>query len=87
MANHSSAEKAIRQTAKRYLINKNRASRIKSYIKRVLQEIGNGSKESAKLALTNAQSEIMKGVTKKILKLNTASRKISRLSQIIKNMN
>lgn len=86
MANHSSAKKAIRQTAKKYLINKNRASRIKTYIKKVLQAVGSGSKESAQLALSDAQSQIMKGVTKKIIKLNTASRKISRLSQIIKNM-
>ncbi|MDR0774317.1 MULTISPECIES: 30S ribosomal protein S20 [unclassified Candidatus Tisiphia] len=87
MANHSSAKKAIRQTIKKTLINKNRSSRIKTYIKKVLQEVTHGSKESAKLALTVAQSEIMKGVTKNIIKLNTASRKISRLSQKIKNMN
>ncbi|MFU7502254.1 MAG: 30S ribosomal protein S20 [Candidatus Tisiphia sp.] len=87
MANHSSAKKAIRQTIKKTLINKNRSSRIKTYIKKVLQEVISGSKESAKLALTVAQSKIMKGVTKNIIKLNTASRKISRLSQKIKNMN
>ncbi len=86
MANHSSAKKAIRQTVKKTLINKNRASRIKTYIKKVLQEIDNGSKENANLALVTAQSEVMKGVTKKIIKLNTASRKISKLSQKIKNM-
>ncbi|HJD57148.1 MULTISPECIES: 30S ribosomal protein S20 [Rickettsieae] len=87
MANHSSAKKAIRQTIKKTLINKNRASRIKTYLKKVLQEVASGSKESARLALIVAQSEIMKGVTKNIIKLNTASRKISKLSQKIKNMN
>jgi small subunit ribosomal protein S20 len=86
MANHDSAKKAIRQTIKKTLINKNRSSRIKTYVKKVLQEVTNGSKESASLALTLAQSEIMKGVTKKIIKLNTASRKISKLSQKIKTM-
>ncbi len=86
MANHTSAKKAIRQTIKKTLINKNRSSRIKTYIKKVLQAIGEGSRESAKSALIVAQSEIMKGVTKNIIKLNTASRKISRLSQKIKNM-
>lgn len=86
MANHTSAKKAIRQTIKKTLINKNRSSRIKTYIKKVLQAIGEGSLESAKSALIVAQSEIMKGVTKNIIKLNTASRKISRLSQKIKNM-
>ncbi|WP_375318715.1 30S ribosomal protein S20 [Candidatus Tisiphia endosymbiont of Oplodontha viridula] len=87
MANHSSAKKAIRQTVKKTLINKNRSSRIKTYLKKVLEEVTSGSKESARLALIAAQSEIMKGVTKNIIKLNTASRKISRLSQKIKNMN
>ncbi len=87
MANHSSAKKAIRQTIKKTLINKNRASRIKTYLKKVLQEVASGSKESARLALIVAQSEIMKGVTKNIIKLNTASRKISKLSQKIKTMN
>lgn len=86
MANHSSAKKAIRQTIKKTLINKNRSSRIKTYIKKVLHEVATGSQDSARTALVTAQSEIMKGVTKNILKLNTASRKISRLSQKIKSM-
>ena len=86
MANHSSAKKSIRQTVRKTLVNKNRTSRIKTYVKKVLQEINSGSKESARLALVLAQSELMKGVTKNVIKLNTASRKISRLSQRIKNM-
>jgi small subunit ribosomal protein S20 len=86
MANHSSAKKAIRQTIRKTLVNKNRASKIKTYIKKVLQAVESGSQEAAKSALIVAQSEIMKGVTKNILKLNTASRKISRLSTKIQNM-
>lgn len=86
MANHSSAKKSIRQTVRKTLINKNRTSRIKTYVKKVLHEINSGSKESARLALVLAQSELMRGVTKNVIKLNTASRKISRLSQRIKNM-
>ena len=86
MANHSSAKKAIRQTIRKTFVNKNRVSRIRTYVKKVLQEISSGSKESAHTALVLAQSELMKGVTKNVIKLNTASRKISRLSQRIKNM-
>ncbi len=86
MANHSSAKKAIRQTLKKTLINKNRVSKIKTYIKKVLIEVNNGSSETANSALIIAQSEIMKGVAKKVMKLNTASRKISRLSKKIKHM-
>lgn len=87
MANHSSAKKAARQTVKKTLVNKIRASAIKTYVKKVLHEIDKGNKENANLALTVAQSKIMKGVKKNIIKLNTASRKISKLSKQIKNMN
>ncbi|RYE05941.1 MAG: 30S ribosomal protein S20 [Rickettsiaceae bacterium] len=86
MANHSSAKKAIRQTIKKTAINKNKHSRIKTYIKKVIQTIATGSKEEANIAFIRAQSEIMTGVTKKIFKLNTASRKVSRLALKIRNM-
>ena len=86
MANHSSAKKALRQTIRKTLVNKNRSSRIKTYIKKVLQAIESGSQETAQSALIQAQSEIMKGVSKNIIKLNTASRKISRLSKKVKNI-
>lgn len=86
MANHSSAKKALRQAIKRTVINKNRASRIKTYIKKVYKAIATGSKEDAKSAFVATQSEIMKGVSKKTWKLNTASRTISRLAQKLKSM-
>lgn len=87
MANHSSAKKAIRQTVKRTLINKNRTSRIRTYVKKVLEAVKSGAKEEASLAFVIAQSELMKGVGKNVIKLNTASRKVSQLANKIKNMN
>jgi small subunit ribosomal protein S20 len=86
MANHSSAKKAVRQTLKKTLVNKKRASAIKTYLKKVLHEINHGTKDKANLAFVTAQSKMMQGVKKNIIKLNTASRKISQLSQRIKNM-
>ncbi len=86
MANHSSAKKAARQNIKKALINKSRNSRIKTYIKKVLHAIDEGKSELAKTAFIAAQSEIMKGVSRKVIKLNTASRKISRLAQKIKQL-
>jgi small subunit ribosomal protein S20 len=86
MAHHLSAKKAIRQTVTKTLINKSRASRIKTYIKKVLTAIKGGKKDDAKEAFIIAQSEIMKGVNKNVLKLNNASRKVSRLSKKVKNM-
>lgn len=86
MANHSSAKKAIRQTIKKTAVNKNRTSKIKTYIKKVLVAVQNSSKEEAASAFIKAQSEIMKGVKANVLKLNTASRKVSRLASKLKNM-
>lgn len=84
MANHSSSKKSVRKTVKRTKINQARESRIKTFISKVEAAIAGGKKEEAQAALRTAQSEIMRGVTKNILKLNTASRKISRLSAKVK---
>jgi small subunit ribosomal protein S20 len=86
MANHKSAEKAIRQIKKRTLINKSRMSRIKTFIKKVEQAVVSNDKVKAQAEFKIAQSEIMKGVTKGLLKLNTASRRVSSLSARIKKL-
>ena len=86
MAHHSSAKKAIRHTVKRTLINKSRDTRIKTYIKKVLEAISAGSKETASIAFVKAQSEIMRGVTKGVLKMGTASRTVSRLNKRLKSL-
>jgi small subunit ribosomal protein S20 len=84
MANHKSAEKRNRQTATRSAINASRTSRIRTFVKKVEAAIAGGDYVSAKEALKNAQPEIMRGVSKGVLTLNTASRKISRLSSRVK---
>lgn len=84
MANHSSTKKAIRKTVAKTAINKNRISRIRTFIKKVDKAIVNQDQELAKQSLITAQSEIMKGVSNKVLKKNTASRKISRLAKRVK---
>lgn len=84
MANHTSTKKAIRKTVRTTAINTNRKSRIKTYIKKVLIAIKSGSIEEIKSNFIKAQSEIMKGVSSNLIKKNTASRKVSRLSKMIK---
>lgn len=86
MANHSSTKKAIRKTERNTEVNKNRKSRIKTYIKKVLAAVESGSSEEAKKALIVAQSEIMRGVACKLIQKNTASRKVSRLSARVKDL-
>lgn len=86
MAHHKSAQKRIRQTDRRTDINRARRSRIRTFIKRVEAAINSGDYEKAKDALRQAQPEIMRGVSKGVLKLGTASRKVSRLSARVKSL-
>lgn len=80
MANTPSAEKRARQAIKRTVINKNRVSRIRTYIRKVEDALAKGEYDGARSAFAAAEPEIRRGVTKGVLHLNTASRKISRLS-------
>ena len=86
MANHTATEKSIRQTATVTAKNRGRKSRIKSFITKVEAAIASGNKELAQAAFKDAQPEIMKGVSKGVLKIATASRKVSRLFAKIKKM-
>lgn len=84
MANIKSAQKRIRQIEKRTAVNTARRSRIRTFIRKVIDAIKAQDIAEAKLALRNAQSEIMRGVTKGVLHKNTAARKVSRLSAMVK---
>ena len=84
MANHKSAKKRIRRNANRAEINKSRISRIRTFVKRVESAIASGDKDTAQTALKEAQPELMRGVSKGVLRKNTASRKMSRLSARVK---
>lgn len=86
MAQHRSAEKRNRQTVRRTEVNRARKSRIRTFIRTVETAIASGNKNAAQEALKSAQPEIMRGVSKGVLKLGTASRKMSRLSARIKSL-
>lgn len=81
MANHKSALKRIRQTATRTQRNRDRISRIKTFIKKFISSLGSPEAESA---FSAAQSEIQRGVTKGVLHKNAASRKVARLNKLLK---
>jgi small subunit ribosomal protein S20 len=81
MAHHRSAQKRLRQTVKRTVINRSRRSRIRTYLKKVEQAVASGDPDAARTALRAAEPEIRRGVNKGVLKLNTASRRISRLTR------
>ena len=84
MANLASAKKRVRQTERRTTVNRNRRSRIRTWVKKVEETIATGDKDAAQATLRAAQPEIMRGVTKGVLNKNAAARKVSRLSARIK---
>lgn len=84
MSNTSSAKKECRKSAKRKIVNVNIKSRIKTFVKKLLTLVADNKKQEAIEFFPTVQSEVMKAVTKNILKLNTASRKIALLSKKMK---
>ncbi|MEX2454793.1 MAG: 30S ribosomal protein S20 [Rhodospirillaceae bacterium] len=84
MANTSSAKKRVRRDVRKTAVNRDRRTRIRTFIKKVETAILSGDKDAANVALQSAQPEIMRGVTRGVVAKNTASRKISRLSSRIK---
>jgi small subunit ribosomal protein S20 len=80
MATHKSAEKRIRQTAKRTAVNRARTSRVRTFVKKVETAISSGDKQAAQSALRLAQPELHRAITKGVLHRNTVSRKLSRLA-------
>ncbi|WP_298215505.1 30S ribosomal protein S20 [Acidocella sp.] len=84
MANIASAQKRIRQTLKRTARNKARKSRVHSFIRKVEEAVAAGDKEAAQSAFCAAQPEMQRAASKGVLKANTVSRKLSRLSARVK---
>ena len=83
MANTPQAKKRIRRNDRRALINHNRLSRIRTFVKKVEAAIDAGDKAGAAAALTAAQPEMAKGVAKGVFHKNTISRKFSRLNKAV----
>ncbi len=83
MANTPQARKRIRRNDRRAEINGARVSRIRTFVKKVESAIESGVTEQAQAAMRLAEPELMRGVSKGVLHKNTASRKISRLTQRI----
>ena len=73
-----------RKLQKRTEVNMSRRSRMRTFIRRVEEAVRSGNAEAAKLALKDAQPEIMRAAQKGILHKNTAARKVSRLSSRVR---
>jgi small subunit ribosomal protein S20 len=86
MANHKSAVKAHKRSLAKRDRNISVLSRIKTFIKKVEELITTGKPAEAVEAMRKAESEIMKGVSKGVVKKNSGSRKVSRLTKKVKSL-
>ena len=86
MANTPQARKRIRRNENRALINGNRLSRIRTFVKKVETAIAGGDKAAASEALQAAQPEMARGVARGVLHKNTVARKMSRLSKRVASL-
>lgn len=84
MANSKQAEKRIRQIKTRTARNRDRVSRIRTFVRKAEEAIASGDKSAAEAAFKAAMPEMQRGVTKGVLHKKTASRKISRLAAAVK---
>jgi small subunit ribosomal protein S20 len=80
MANTKSAKKAVRQITRRTGVNRQRRSKMRSFIRKVEEAISSGDQIAAKTALAAAEPILMRAAQKGIVHKNTASRKVSRLN-------
>jgi len=80
VANHESARKRIRQTAKRTERLRRVRTTTRTFMKRVRAAILTGNKTTAEASLKVAISQIDRAVTKGVFHRRTGSRYIARLS-------
>jgi small subunit ribosomal protein S20 len=81
------AKKRLRQTERRTAMNRGRRSRLRTYVRKVEEAIASGNQDAARAALKAAEPEVMRSCNRGILKRNTASRTISRLTRRVNGMN
>ncbi|GAD58004.1 30S ribosomal protein S20 [Brevundimonas sp. BAL450] len=86
MANNPGAKKAIRKIAARTEVNTARRSRVRTFLKKFDAAIAGGDVEAAKTAFLDAQSELMRAVSKGVFHKNTGARKVSRLHAQLKKL-
>ena len=86
MANHKSAEKRVRQTAKRNEINRSNRSKLRTSIKKLRSAVAHHDKSASTELLFPTVSLIDKAVNKGIIHKNTAARYKSRLTKHVNSM-
>jgi len=86
MANHKSAEKRVRQTAKRNAINRSNRGALRTTIKGLRSAIAHNDKALSAESLGSTVSVIDKAVNKGLIHKNTAARYKSRLTKHVSKL-
>ena len=86
MANHKSAEKRVRQNAKRNEINRSNRSKLRTSIKKLRTSVASNDKSGSVELLNPTVSMIDKAVNKGIIHKNTAARYKSRLTKHVNDL-
>lgn len=86
MANNAGAKKAIRKIEARTEVNKARRTRVRTFLRKFQEAVTAGDATVAKAAFVEAQSEVMRAVSKGVVHKNTGSRKVSRLAAQLKKI-
>jgi len=86
MMRHKSTEKRARQNKKRYLYNRSIRSSMKTRIKNLLSALETKNMDAVHPELKKAISSINRAASKGVIKKETASRKISRLTKRVDNL-
>jgi small subunit ribosomal protein S20 len=84
MANTPGAKKAIRKIERRTEVNKARRSRVRTFLRKFEDALTGGDLAAARAAFVEAQSELMRAVSKGVVHKNTGARKVSRLAAQLK---
>ena len=80
MPNHKSAEKRVRQSERRRVINRSHRTKVRTYIKKMRAALASGSEQEVQRVLPEAISVIDKSVQKGVMHANAAARYKSRLT-------
>jgi len=87
MPNIKSAIRKVRRIKKQSLVNKSRKSKYKQALKKMLKLIEKKDKKEINKYFPEFQSELMKVAKTGVIKKKNLSRKISKISKKIKNIN
>ncbi len=86
MANTPGAKKAVRKIERRTAVNRARRSRVRTFLRRFDEAVAAGDATTAASAFVEAQSELMRAVSKGVVHKNTGARKVSRLAAQLKKI-